>query len=76
MRYADDKLAQMYILNISHGVYVKDIPSRMWRIIIRGFAVAMRFHMYWLLGFGIKLLIDLKIDEKLSDIGAKNVVAA
>ena len=76
MRYADDKLTQMYILNISHGVYVKDIPSRMWRIIIRGFAVAMRFHMYWLLGFGIKLLIDLKIDEKLSDIGAKNVVAA
>lgn len=57
-------------------MYVKDIPSRMWRIIIRGFAVAMRFHMYWLLGFGIKLLIDLKIDEKLSDIGAKNVVAA
>ena len=31
----------------------------------------MWFHLYWGLAFGIKLLIDLRIDEKLSDTGLR-----
>lgn len=70
-KYAKNPLAHMYIVKIAEGMYIKEIPSFMWRVMIRGFAAAMRFRMYGLLGLGIKLLIELKIDEKLSDTGMK-----
>lgn len=48
-----------------------NISSFMWRFMIRGFAIGMRFHLYTLLGLGIKLLVDCKIDERLSDTGKR-----
>jgi len=47
------------------------IPSMFYRIMITGFAFCMRFRLYRALALGMKVLVDLKIDESLSDTGKK-----
>ena len=38
---------------------------------IRGFATAMHLHLYLPLAVGIMLLVDCRIDERLSDTGMR-----
>ena len=45
------------------------IKAVLWRFIIKGFAEGMKHQWYMLLAVGIKLLIDMKVDERLSDTG-------
>ena len=69
--YQADDLAKETFVQLKRKTYTGKLSQKLWRIMIRGFSMAMCFHLYWGLAFGIKLLIDLRIDEKLSDTGLR-----
>lgn len=48
------------------------ISQKMWKIMIRGFSLGMRWQWYMLLAVGIKILIGQRVDERLSDTGIRN----
>lgn len=51
----------------------KNLPEHfMWRWMMRGFSFFMSRKCYLFLAIGIKLLIDLRIDERLSDTGKRD----
>lgn len=70
--YGKEKLASSYFAELSCGKRLKHISPLMWKVMIGGFALGMRLHFYTMLSFGIKLLIDLRIDERLSDTGSRH----
>lgn len=43
----------------------------MWKLAIRIYALGMCLHLYYLWAVLIKLLVDFRIDERLSDIGVR-----
>ena len=50
----------------------KDMPNQiLWRIMLRGFSFGMWIRCYGLLAIGIKILIDQRVDERLSDTGLR-----
>ena len=51
--------------------HIRELSQVMWKMMIRGFAFGMKMHFFAGLSLGIKLLIDLKIDELLSDTGLR-----
>jgi len=70
-KYASYPLAKEKFKELSKIKKKRKISSFLWRFMIGGFAFAMHLHCYMLLALGIKLLIDLKIDERLSDTGKR-----
>ncbi len=48
-----------------------ELSQQFWRWMIWGFSFGMHHHLYGLLTVGIKLLIDLRVDERLSDTGLR-----
>ncbi len=71
-RYAAYPLAREAFAAFAGGKYINQISSGMWRVMIRGFCVAMHVHLYSLLSWGIKLLIVGKMDQRLSDTGRRD----
>lgn len=69
--YASYPLAKIKFKELSALGQIRKISSVMWGIMIWGFVLAMRIKCYGLLAFGIKMLIDLRIDERLSDTGKR-----
>ena len=69
--YNADPLAQQAFSAVMRGECVREIGQRLWQWMLRGFSAAMRLHAYGALGLGIKLLVDLRIDERLSDTGLR-----
>lgn len=69
--YRGYPLAKKYFAEFAKGKLVKRIPSILWKAMIWGFSAAMYFKCYLLLAVGIKLLIELRIDERLSDTGLR-----
>lgn len=70
-RYGRDPLARQSFQAFAFEKGFKRPKQKMWSIMIRGFAAAMRFHLYLPLAAGIKLLIDCRVDERLSDTGLR-----
>ncbi len=70
-QYAMDPLSCSSFKLLTKPAGIKGIPSKLYKVLILGFAGCMRFHLYHLLAFGIKLIVELKIDEMLSDTGKK-----
>lgn len=50
---------------------VSQLNQKIWRIIIKGFSRGMKWKCYLALSFGIKQLIEQRVDEKLSDTGLR-----
>ena len=69
--YRRDPLAKRCFKLLSKHSNIELIPSMFYRIMITGFAFCMRFRLYRALALGMKVLVDLKIDESLSDTGKK-----
>lgn len=63
------KEAQSLVRQMAKGSYLRGIKSAFWKIMLWGFCAAVNFHLYYLISVGIKLLIDLKIDARLSSVG-------
>nr|MBP3597940.1 glycosyltransferase family 2 protein [Eubacterium sp.] len=70
-QYAESTLAKRYFRELAKGKRLKEIPSLMWRVMMWGFAVGMNLRWYGLLALGIKILVELRIDERLSDTGKR-----
>lgn len=71
VNYNADPLAQQAFSAVTRGEGVCEIEQRLWSCMLRGFSAAMRLHAYGALCLGIKLLADLRIDERLSDTGLR-----
>ncbi|MBR4341831.1 MAG: glycosyltransferase family 2 protein [Lachnospiraceae bacterium] len=69
--YAEDPMTKKNFDLLSKHKNVNLIPSVLYRIMISGFAKCMRYRMYRVISLGIKILVDFKIDERLSDTGKK-----
>jgi len=65
-------LAHQKFKELAKKRYVKELSSSFWRLMIRGFCLAVCARCYRVLALGIKLLIDGKVDERLSSTGRKN----
>ena len=69
--YYSDSLAAKSFKQLAFGKGVRKLSQTLWKIMLRGFSFGMSCHMFFLLSLGIKLLIDLRIDERLSDTGKR-----
>ncbi len=71
-RYERDPLAKRCFRELLRGKDMQTLSSVLWKIMMRGFSFCMNLHMFGILSLGIKLLIDLRIDERLSDTGLRD----
>lgn len=69
--YEEDFLGKRCFKQLAFGKDVRFISQGLWKIMMRGFSFGMHLHMFGLLALGIKFLIDLRIDERLSDTGLR-----
>ncbi len=69
--YASYPLAKKYFSLLARGKLLKHISPFLWKGMVWGFAWGMWLHFYGILSLGIKLLIDWRIDERLSDTGLR-----
>lgn len=68
-QYLSYPLAKQMFARLAKRQYIRGIGSRFWKMAMWSFSVAVWLHFYGLLSIGIKLLIDTKIDERLSSTG-------
>lgn len=66
MNYPESKALMKHLAN---GDFTDGIGSAFWLMMIRGFSFFVNLGCYTLLAAGIKLLIDFKIDKRLSSTG-------
>ena len=69
--YVDSPVAYECFGQLARGTYLKSANETGWKIAMWGFAALMKIKALYILALGIKLLIDLRIDERLSDTGIK-----
>lgn len=69
--YEGDALGHKCFQKLAFGKEVRRISQGLWKVMMRGFSLGMHCHMFGLLALGIKFLIDLRIDERLSDTGLR-----
>lgn len=70
-KYVSDPVAYRCFCQLSQGQFLGAASGIGWKIMLWIFAFLMRVKALYILSFGIKLLIDLRIDELLSDTGRK-----
>lgn len=70
-KFGEDPLAVRAFAAVSSREGVRGIDQRSWRWMLRGFSFAMKHHWYRALSAGIGLLVDRRVDEKLSDTGRR-----
>lgn len=69
--YGADPLAQKAFRELGSPKGVRGMGQKLWQLLLYGFSVAMRLHWYGVLSIGTKLLVDWRIDERLSDTGMR-----
>lgn len=69
--YSMHPLAAKCFKELTDRKKTKTLSQRIWRWMLWGFSFGMHHHLYGLLTLGIKLLIDLRVDERLSDTGLR-----
>lgn len=69
--YGQDALGKECFQKLYSEKQFLQLQQRMWRIMIKGFSRGMKSQRYFLLAIGIKMLIDFRVDEKLSDTGLR-----
>lgn len=70
--YASYELPRRCFKEMSRKKSTRELPSFTYRLLVRAFALLMRFRCYGALALGVKLLVDLRIDERLSDTGKRS----
>lgn len=69
--YAQSPVAYHSFCQLSRGKYIRYASGIGWKVVMWCFATLMRANAFGILALGIKLLVDLRIDERLSDTGLK-----
>ena len=67
--YGQDKLAKESFAKLA--AKKRNLQQGLWRIMVRGFSVGMKLKCYLGLAFGIKLLVNGRVDARLSDTGLR-----
>ena len=70
-KYASDPVAYRCFRQLSSGQFLEAAYGIGWKVMMWTFAFLMRVKALGILSFGIKLMVDWKIDEQLSDTGRK-----
>lgn len=69
--YGADRLGRKCFKRRAFGESICSSSILMWRLAIRIYALGMYLHLYYLWAVLIKLLVDFRIDERLSDTGVR-----
>ena len=69
--YGQDTLGKESFQKLFSDKQFQQLQQPMWKIMTRGFSMGMKFQWYLLLATGIKMLIDFRVDERLSDTGLR-----
>ena len=69
--YGMDPLGRKCFKRRAFGASICSSSLLMWKLAIRIYALGMSLHLYYLWAVLIKLLVDFRIDERLSDIGVR-----
>lgn len=69
--YENDPLGKEIFINMACIKRLCPLTQTLWKAMIWTFSFGMKHHLYSLLAIGIKLLVDLRIDERLSDTGLR-----
>lgn len=69
--YGQDTLGKECFQKLFSDKRFSQLEQPMWKIMIKGFSMGMKFQRYLLLAIGIKMLIDFRVDERLSDTGLR-----
>ena len=69
--YGRDTLGKESFQKLFSDKQFQQLQQPMWKIMTRGFSMGMKFQWYLLLATGIKMLIDFRVDERLSDTGLR-----
>ena len=70
--YRSQPLAAQCFKALMDRKSTRELSQWIWRQMLWGFSFGMDHHLYGILSLGIKLLIDLRIDERLSDTGLRD----
>ena len=70
-KYGHNPLAKRVFRDLMCGKDMKGLSSGAWKIMMRGFSLCMNLHMFLILSVGIKVLIKLRVDERMSDTGLR-----
>ena len=69
--YHTDPLVKKAFKKLVRDPRVKELSQLHWRVMLRLFSMAINWKLYGVLAVGIKVLVLLRIDERLSDTGLR-----
>ena len=69
--YGPDPLGEESFKELFKNKQFSQLKQPMWKFMIKCFSLGMKFQWYLLLAIGIKILIDFRVDERLSDTGLR-----
>lgn len=70
-RYGEDEYCKPWFRKMAGRKQTREVPSFLWRCMIRGFSFCMKVQWYGLLSLGMKLMVRLHLTESLSDTGKR-----
>lgn len=73
-QYMGYEKARTLVRYMAKGRCIRGIRSVFWKIVLFGFGVMLNLRMYCLISIGIKMLVDLDIDGRLSSTGRKKLL--
>lgn len=69
--YHAQMLVKKSFMKLAKDSRIRELSQFHWRVMIRIFSIAINCHLYGLIAVGIKILVALRIDERLSDTGLR-----
>lgn len=69
--YHAQMLVKKSFMKLAKDSRIRELSQFHWRVMIRIFLIAINCHLYGLIAVGIKILVALRIDERLSDTGLR-----
>lgn len=69
--YQSNPLAKRAFRKLVSDRRINQLSQMNWKVMIRLFSVAVNCRMYWAIAVGIRLLVALRVDERLSDTGLR-----
>ena len=70
-QYHKDMIVKKAFMKLARGKRIRQLSQLHWRAMIRMFSIAINCHLYGLIAIGIKVLVLLRVDERLSDTGLR-----
>lgn len=71
--YGKDEFSKECLRRLAADKKIWKLQDKKWVVMTKGFCIGMRLRCYMLLSVGIRILIEHRVDEKLSDTGLREV---